>query len=371
MTPRHAALAGLLGLSLCAHAFAQDSGAAAPANNKYFSSWPAGTDPREVGKRVADAFIPVANMEMPSHGPKALHYSHVATWTGSLQFAQVTRDKDLKKRLVERFDPMFAAIGDTVPFTDHVDGAVFGALPLELYLQEPRFRYRLMGLTFADAQWDRPLPDGLSRQTRWWIDDMYMITALQLQAWRVTGDAKYLQRTADSMVAYLKKLQQPTGLFFHAPDVPFYWGRGDGWVAVGLADLLTELPTSHESHKFVLASYRKMMAALLSHQAESGMWRQLIDKPESWEETSSTAMFTYAFVTGVRNGWLAEDTYGPAARKAWIALVGYLTPEGLLREVCVGTGKRNDMQHYLDRPRVTGDTHGQAPMMWSATALLK
>ena len=39
-------------------------------------------------------------------------------------------------------------------------------------------------------------------------------------------------------------------------------------------------------------------------------------------------MFTYAFVTGVKNGWLAEDTYGPAARKAWIALVGYLTPEG-------------------------------------------
>ena len=81
-------------------------------------------------------------------------------------------------------------------------------------------------------------------------------------------------------------------------------------------------------------------------------------------------MFTYAFVTGVKQGWLDEDIYGPAARKAWIALVGYLTPEGLLREVCVGTGKRNDINHYLNRPRTTGDTHGQAPMMWSATALL-
>jgi rhamnogalacturonyl hydrolase YesR len=94
----------------------------------------------------------------------------------------------------------------------------------------------------------------------------------------------------------------------------------------------------------VLAAYRKMMATLLSHQAQNGMWRQLIDHPESWEETSSSAMFTYAFVTGVKNGWLAEETYGPAARKAWIALVGYLTPEGLLREVCVGTGKKNDLQ---------------------------
>ncbi len=345
--------------------------AAALAQSRHFGDWPAGTDPREVGKRVAEAFIPVPNMEMPSHGPKALHYSHVATWTGALQFAQLTQDKDLRKRLIDRFDPMFAAIGDTVPFTDHVDGAVFGSLPLELYIQEPRFRYRLMGLTFADAQWDRPLPDGLSRQTRWWIDDMYMITALQLQAYRVTGDSKYLERTADSMVAYLKKLQQPTGLFFHAPDIPFYWGRGDGWVAVGMAELLRELPAKHRHHRFVLAAYRKMMAALLSNQAANGMWRQLIDKPESWEETSATAMFTYAFVTGVKNGWLPEDTYGPAARKAWIAVVGYLTPEGLLREVCVGTGKKNDIQHYLNRPRVTGDTHGQAPMLWSATALLR
>jgi rhamnogalacturonyl hydrolase YesR len=374
-------LAGFLSASLwtlLAPAAPAQGAGAAPANDgtasitaRYFSDWPAGTDPRDVGKRVAEAFVPVAHMEMPSHGPKALHYSHVATWTGALQFAQLTQDKDLRERLVSRFDAFLPPDGERVPYTDHVDGAVFGALPLELHLQVPEFRYRVMGLAFADAQWDRPLPDGLTRQTRWWIDDMYMITALQLQAYRVTGDAKYLERTAAEMVAYLEKLQQPTGLFFHAPDVPFYWGRGDGWVAVGMAELLRELPAGHRHRKFVLAAYRKMMAALLAHQAESGMWRQLIDHPESWEESSASAMFTYAFISGVKNGWLPAETYGPAARKAWIALVGYLTPEGLLREVCVGTGKRNDRQHYLDRPRVTGDTHGQAPMLWSANALLR
>jgi unsaturated rhamnogalacturonyl hydrolase len=345
--------------------------AGACAQNRHFGDWPAGTDPREVGKRVVEAFIPVPNMEMPRHGEKALHYSHVATWTGALQFAQLTRDDALRKRLVDRFDQFLPANSLGVPRTDHVDAAVFGSLPLELYVQERRFRYRLIGLTFADAQWDQPLPDGLTNQTRWWIDDMYMITALQLAAYRATGDARYLERAAREMVAYLDKLQQPTGLFFHAPDVPIYWGRGDGWVAVGLADLLRDLPAKHRARKPVLAAYRRMMAALLSHQAESGMWRQIIDNPRSWEESSSTAMFTYAFITGVRNGWLPEESYGPAARKGWIALVSYLTPEGLLREVCVGTGKRNDVQYYLDRPRVTGDTHGQAPVLWSANALLR
>lgn len=364
------ALAALAGLLLATGAPAQSSSGDA-ARGGYFGDWPAGSDPREVGRRVAEAFLAVPHMEMTGHGPKALHYSHVATWTAALRFARLTDARDLRQALVDRFDPFLGVGAERVPLTDHVDGAVFGTLPLELYLQTPSFHYRVMGLAFADAQWDRPLSDGLSRQTRWWIDDMYMITELQLQAYRATGDARYLERAANEMAAYLKRLQQPSGLFFHAPDVPFYWGRGDGWVAAGMTELLRELPPAHRHRKAVLAAFRRMMAALLSHQADSGLWRQLIDRPESWEESSSSAMFTYAFVTGVKNGWLPANTYGPAARKAWIALVGYLTPEGLLREVCVGTGKKNDLQHYLDRPRVTGDAHGQAPMLWSANALLR
>jgi rhamnogalacturonyl hydrolase YesR len=341
------------------------------AQNKYFADWPAGAAPTDVGKRVAERFIPTPHMEMSQHGPQALHYAHVATWVGALQFASITKDSDLLDRLIARFQPFLAPEAPRVPRTDHVDGTVFGELPLELYLQARRYQYRVMGLAFADAQWDQPLADGLTNQTRWWIDDMYMITALQLQAYRATGDAKYLERAAIEMVAYLKKLQQPNGLFFHAPDVKFYWGRGDGWVAAGMADLLRDLPAKHRLRKPILAAYRKMMAALLANQAPSGMWRQLIDHAESWEESSSSAMFTFAFVTGVKNGWLPEETYGPAARKAWIALVGYLTPEGDLREVCVGTGKKDSLQYYLDRPRAIGDAHGQAPMLWTAAALLR
>jgi len=344
---------------------------AALAQNKYFGDWPAGTDPREVGKRVSERFIPTPHMEMPNHGPQALHYSHVATWVGTLQFAAVTQDQELMSRLVTRFEPFLAPDAPRVPRSDHVDADVFGALPLELYLQTHGYQYRVMGLAFADGQWDHPTADGLTHQTRWWIDDMYMITALQLQAYRATGDVKYRDRAAAEMVAYNHKLQQPNGLYFHAPDVKFFWGRGDGWVAVGMAEMLRDLPEKHKARGPVLAAYRKMMATLLTHQAQSGMWRQLIDHPESWEESSSSAMFTYAFVTGVKNGWLPEETYGPAARKAWIALVGYLTPDGDLREVCVGTGKRDSLQYYLDRPRAVGDGHGQAPMMWSATALLR
>jgi rhamnogalacturonyl hydrolase YesR len=58
---------------------------------------------------------------------------------------------------------------------------------------------------------------------------MYMITTVQLKAYRATGDAKYIDRAAVEMTTYLDKLQQSNGLFYHAPDVPFFWGRGNGW----------------------------------------------------------------------------------------------------------------------------------------------
>ena len=64
-----------------------------------------------------------------------------------------------------------------------------------------------------------------------------------------------------------------------------------------------------------------MMASLLKYQGADGLWRQLIDHPESWAETSSTGMFTVAMITGVKHGWLDQKTYAPAARKAWLALV--------------------------------------------------
>jgi rhamnogalacturonyl hydrolase YesR len=114
-----------------------------------------------------------------------------------------------------------------------------------------------------------------------------------------------------------------------------------------------------------------MMKALVEFQGQDGMWRQLIDRPEAWPETSSTGMFTFALVTGVKNGWLDAATYGPAARKAWLALVGYIDQNADITSVCEGTNKRNDLAYYLARPRRTGDLHGQAPVLWSASALLR
>jgi rhamnogalacturonyl hydrolase YesR len=322
-----------------------------------------------VGRRVAERLIGSPHMFYGE--PGTIHYAEVCTWYGALSFAQLAHEKELGSRLVARFEPLFGEEVRLLPPVNHVDNSVFGALPLELYLQTGHARYRMLGLAYADGQWDNPDARGMTRQTRYWIDDMYMITTLQVQAFRATGEQRYLDRAAAQMAAYLDRLQQPNGLFFHAPDTPFHWGRGNGWMAAGMTELLREMPEIHPMRPRILAGYQKMMSTLLRHQSPGGMWRQLIDRPESWPETSCTGMFTFAFITGVKHGWLDAATYGPAARRGWLALIGTIDAEGAVRDVCVGTGTKNDLQYYLDRPRTTGDLHGQAPVLWCAAALLR
>ena len=357
--------------------------------SKYFKNWPAGTSPQEVGKRVAENFaarkfefeqmVKSGGVEKPKR--QFVIYPEVCAWYGALTVAELTHDKDLQTRLIRKFDQFFTVEGSKrISQGAHVDYHVFGVVPLEIYLQTKDQRYLDLGRSFADKQWEKTTPDGITAEARYWIDDMYMIPAVEVQAYRATGDAKYLDRAALAMSAYLDKLQQPNGLFYHATDSPFFWGRGNGWFAAGMAELLRSLPKNHPKRARILEGYRKMMASLLKYQGDDGLWRQLVDHPEAWAETSGTGMFTFAMVTGVKNGWLDEKTYGPAARRAWLGLVKYIDEKSNVREVCVGTNKaaqevgpdiQTQLKYYLARPRNVGDLHGQAPVLWTASALMR
>ncbi len=338
------------------------------AQQDYFSNWPAGRSPQEVGKALAEHFITT-----PHQGKTTIVYSEVGAWYGALTFAELTHDTDLRDRLIKRFDPLLpgGAEADKIPHADHVDASIFGIVPLEIGMQTIDKKYIDYGLGYADRQWDHPDANGLSQETRFWIDDMYMLTILQLEAYRATGDTKYLDRDAHEMVAYLDKLQQPNGLFYHAPDVPFFWGRGDGWVAAGMTEMLLTLPADHPQRARIMAGYKLMMAALLKYQGADGMWRQLIDHDEAWEESSSTGMFTFALITGVKNGWLDGPTYGPAARKAWIAVTGMIDQNNDVTSICEGTNKLNSYDYYLARKRRTVDFNGQEQVLWASSELLR
>ena len=343
----------------------------------YFSNFPVRANPKIVGKKVSSRLMETKHQ---LYGDRGIHYAEVCTWYGALRFAEMTNGKELTKKLRERFELLFHLEKDLLPPPIHVDQNMFGCLPLKLYRMTKDERYKELGLPYADTQWILPEKandeerkwhkKGYSWQTRLWIDDMYMITIVQAEAYHVTGDKKYINRAAKEMVLYLDEIQRENGLFYHAPDVPFYWGRGDGWMAVGMTELLFNLPENDPNRQRILKGYRLMMENLKKYVNEDGLWNQLIDEKDCWTETSGSAMFTYAMILGVKNGWLDKDEYGPIARRAWLGLCNYLDDNNDLMEVCIGTGKKNSHQYYLDRPRITGDYHGQAPIIWCAYALL-
>ena len=141
--------------------------------------------------------------------------------------------------------------------------------------------------------------------------------------------------------------------------------------AAGMTELLRYLPADNADRPRILEGYLLMMKNLKDYQLPDGMWSQLVDDPACWAETSGTAMFTYAMITGVKQGWLNKEEYAPVARKAWMALIPYINAEGDVTEVCVGTNKKDDKQYYYDRPRIVGDYHGQAPVLWCCFALME
>jgi len=122
---------------------------------------------------------------------------------------------------------------------------------------------------------------------------MFMITAVQAQAYRVTQDMKYITRAAREMVVYLDSLQLDNGLFYHAPSAPYCWGRANGWMAVGMTELLFNLPKNDPNRDRIMKGYLLMMNNLKKYVNKDGLWNQLIDQPDFWTETSGSAMFTY------------------------------------------------------------------------------
>jgi len=349
-------------------------------------NFPKESSPQVIGLRLVDRYLdfPYRNYRGKEDvKPKGATYPETCTWLGALEFAKITKNKGLKIKLENRYYPLLGENQNLVPKPDHVDSSVFGSIALKLYMLTGNNCFFYIGIDYADKQWEMPenpknaeayqnlLEQGLSWQTRFWIDDMYMITTIQSQAYLASGDRKYIDRAAFEMNVYLDSIQQPNGLFYHAGDVPFYWGRGNGWMAAGMTELLKNLPEDNPYRERILSQYKKMMNTLKQYQRSDGMWGQLVDDPSSWAESSGTAMFAYAMITGVKRGWLDKKEFTPIARKAWLAIVSQINENGDVTDVCEGTNKKNDRQYYLDRMRITGDMHGQAPILWCAAALLE
>jgi unsaturated rhamnogalacturonyl hydrolase len=340
------------------------------ADDSSWGTWPAGQDPAAVGTKLVQNLLDRTKLDGVS--PRSgLSYLETCSAYGAVRFTTAIGNKDLLDKVIQRYADIVTPGSNLPPRIDHVDRSVFGILPLEMYKGNHDDKYLALGLHYADVQFGAPLnPEGLSSETRYYIDDAYKISVMQILAFRATQKADYANNAVKEMVAFIDKLQQPTGLFFHGPDAHVYWGRGNGWIASGLAELLLNLPADNPQRGKIMTAYKAMMAALLKYQAPDGRWRQVLDDNMAWEENSCTGYFIFALGEGVNQGWLDAATYRPAVKKAWESLCGQLDDQSNVKDVGVLTEHSNDESYYLQRPTATGNLHGQFAMIWAATVLL-
>lgn len=201
-----------------------------------------------------------------------------------------------------------------------------------------------------------------------WADDLYMSTPFMRRYYEMTADKSFLDDAARQFLLYKKYLYMPEEcIMSHVYDFKYGtatkvpWGRGNGWCAFSLSELLEVLPEEHPHRQELLSFYNELCQGYLALQGEDGLWHQVLNDPEAYEESSCTAMFTYAFARGVRYGWLeGPDAFAYAAFKGWNALTAKsIDRHGNVYGVCSGSRYSFTPEYYKEELRtVTNDNHG-------------
>ena len=316
--------------------------------------------PLSIGKKSAAYIL--------QHPADASYWKACANY-GVLIFADETNNAKLRDKVIKLYNDFFKQ--KKMPHPSGFDGHTFGIVHFELFRQTGDSDYLNVAKYLAYSEWKDPRPDVLSKFTRFMSDDMYMAGSLQIQAYKNLQDIVYADRAALHLETYINKLQTGNGLFYHTDKARCLWGRGNGWAAAAMTEALLALPDNHPKKAIIMSAYKKMMEGLVEYQDKSGLWHQLLDENESFLETSCTGMFIFALSNGVAQGWLPEKPYKEVALKAWLGLTEYVNDEGEIREVCIGTGVADNKEYYMTRPKAVGDFHGQAPLMWAATGMLR
>lgn len=231
------------------------------------------------------------------------------------------------------------------------------------------------------------LPEGnFTRETprkyTTWADDMFMGIPFLIHSALLTSDKKMKENLFNDAVnqvfAFNKQVFDDNANLYRQAQysenkvkIPF-WSRGNGWALWAVTEILTYLPEDHPKRSLVLEHYKKHVSALLSHQdPESGFWHNVLDKPNSFEETSGTAIFVMSIARGINNGWIEKDMYKSKVLKGWYAIESVIEKDGTLHGTCVGTNMSENVKDYYTRPVADNDTHGIFPVIFAGIEIDK
>jgi unsaturated rhamnogalacturonyl hydrolase len=210
-----------------------------------------------------------------------------------------------------------------------------------------------------------------------WADDLYMSVSLLARMGKLTGDTKYFDDAVKQVLQFHKYLwDNNKQIYYHCyyTDTQHngvaYWGRCNGWMMMAQADLLSVLPQNYPKRALLLNMFQQQAIGIARYQSQSGLWHQLLDKTDSYEETSCSAMFTFSIARGVNRGWLEPD-FAQVANFGWKGILSKITEEGDVTAICPGTGIAPSLPVYYSRPQEKNTPMGEGPVLRAGAEILQ
>ena len=217
----------------------------------------------------------------------------------------------------------------------------------------------------------RPQPDTL------WLDDMFMGVPAWAQLGKLTGERKYFDESVKQILQFSQRMFNPQkGIYMHGwvqgMDVhpEFHWARANGWAVMTMVEVLDVLPEDHPGREAVLKQLRAHVKGLASYQDGTGFWHQLLDRPDSYLETSATAIYAYSMARAINKGYIDRMAYAPAVMLAWNAVATKVNAKGQVEGTCVGTGMGFDPAFYYYRPINVFAAHGYGPVLLAGAEVI-
>lgn len=365
------------------------------------SSTPIRVIDRETGKEIKDYTQINRNSELERGDFRLASYEWGVTYSGMMHAAQATGDARYMKYVEDRFRfltavfPYFTSIVDKYDTVDEqmrqiirpqaLDdaGAVCAAM-IKMNRIVPEMDFRIMINNYMDfiEHKEHRLSDGTFARMRpqantLWLDDMYMGIPALAQMGAYSNDTKYYDEAVKQIVSFSKRMfVEEKGLYMHGwvegveYHPAFHWGRANGWALLTLSDVLDILPETHPGYSLVLQQYKAHVKGVVALQSGEGFWHQLLDRNDSYLETSATAIFVYCIAHGINKGWLDVISFGPVAQLGWSAVSSKINDKGQVEGTCVGTGMAFDPAFYYYRPVNVYAAHGYGPVLLAGAEMI-
>ena len=293
--------------------------------------------------------------------------------------------KEFEKRFKEDMNPRGYPYRQIFTIRELDDCGSMGASAIEAYQKKPSKELREYFDRIADHILnkqerldDKTLVRGGPHHMTLWADDLYMSVPFLVRMGKLTGDSKYFDDAVLQAINFNKYLwNKDKELYYHCyySDLDrngvAHWGRCNGWVMMANVHLLNLLPADHPRREEVRMNLEKQILGIAKYQNGKGLWHQLLDKSDSYEESSCTSMFTYCIARAVNEGWI-HKSYATIALAGWEGLKeNMITFDGQLKSVCIGTGIQDDLVFYYNRPARTNEAHGLGAVIEAGIEIMK